>query len=95
MNNINEISKKNYKVAIFDDVYSLVTDESEETVKAVAKQVDAYMKEIAAKAPMMDVKKIAVLVALRFASLLAAKEVDCANVEQYHQRLITLIDSSL
>lgn len=93
MNNINEISKKSYKVAIFDDIYSLVTDESEETVKAVAKQVDAYMKEIAAKAPMLDVKKIAVLVALRFASLLAAKEVECVNIAQQHERIIALIDS--
>lgn len=95
MNNINEISKKSYRVAIFDDVYTLVTDETEETVKTVAKQVDTFMKEIATKAPTLDVKKIAVLVALRYASLLAAKEVELEHIDSQHKRIIALVDSSL
>lgn len=59
---------KSYKVNIFDDEYSLVTDESQEHISKSAAYIDSLMKEIAQKSSITDAKKLAVLAALRIAS---------------------------
>lgn len=57
---------KKYKARIFGELYAIVSDEDEAFVAEVVGRVDSLMKEIAAKpAAAIDVKKIAVLAALR------------------------------
>jgi cell division protein ZapA (FtsZ GTPase activity inhibitor) len=63
------MSKKTVHVTIFDETYSLVTDEQEEHLSKAALMVDQQMQEIA-QAGFTDTRKIAVLVALQLASKL-------------------------
>lgn len=62
--------KKSYKVQIFEETYVLSSDESEVLVFKAAEMVDTSMKEISHKFAITDVKKIAVLTALRIADKL-------------------------
>lgn len=59
---------RNYKVTIFGEHYSLMSDEPEAHVVGVAHKVDQLMKEIAAKMPQATTEKIAVFAALQLAS---------------------------
>lgn len=62
--------KKSYKVQIFEETYVLSSDEPEALVLKAAEMVDVSMKEISHKFAITDVKKIAVLTALRIADKL-------------------------
>lgn len=79
--------KKSYKVQIFEEYYVLSSDESEALVLKAAEIVDLAMKEISHHFAISDVKKIAVLSALRIASKLLHNECENDNKEQ---RMITL-----
>lgn len=83
---------KQYKVTIFGDHYSLMSDESEETVLKAAAFVDKTMNEIAEKSKLQDVKKVAILAALRSASLLTALESERDTAQRHYQKLNDLID---
>lgn len=86
---------KQYKVTIFGDHYSLMSDESEETVLKAASFVDSTMKEIADKSKLPDGKKVAILAALRAASLLTALESEREMNQRHYQKLNDLIDQEL
>jgi cell division protein ZapA (FtsZ GTPase activity inhibitor) len=60
-------SKQTVNVSIFDETYSLVTDELETHLKEAARLVDEQMRAIS-KSGIKDVQKIGVLVALQLAS---------------------------
>lgn len=60
--------KKRYIVHILGDDYTIISDESENHIMASAKQVDDLMTDIFNKVSSADVKKLAVLAALRIAS---------------------------
>ncbi|MFS8507482.1 MAG: cell division protein ZapA [Proteobacteria bacterium] len=60
-------SKQTVNVSIFDETYSLVTDELESHLMEAARLVDDQMRAIS-KAGIKDVQKIGVLVALQLAS---------------------------
>jgi cell division protein ZapA (FtsZ GTPase activity inhibitor) len=79
--------KKSYKVQIFEEHYVLSSDESEALVLKTAEIVDLAMKEISHHFAISDVKKIAVLSALRIASKLLHNERENDDKEQ---RMITL-----
>jgi len=81
--------KKSYKVQIFEDHYVLSSDESEALVLKAAEMVDVAMKEISHHFAITDVKKVAVLSALRIASKLLHHEREYGNKEQ---RMIALKD---
>lgn len=83
---------KQYKVTIFGDHYSLMSDESEETILKAASYVDNAMKEIAEKSKLQDGKKVAVLAALRAASLLAVLESEREAAQRHYQKLNDLVD---
>ena len=61
---------KTYKVTIFGEQYTFMSDESEQHVAFVAHIVDSTMQDIAQKMPRIPSGKIAVLVALQLASKL-------------------------
>ena len=69
---IDELQK--YKVTVFNESYSLVSDETELHVKKAASMVDAIIKEVVAHSPSIDVKKAAVLAALKLASALVTQD---------------------
>jgi len=86
---------KQYKVTIFGDHYSLMSDESEESILKAASMVDSMMKEIADKSKIQDGKKVAVLAALRVASFLTTLESERESVKRHYQKLNDLIDPEL
>lgn len=70
---------KKCKVSIFDEQYSLLSDESAERVVQAATLIDGYMREISVKGSIKDPKKVAVLAALRVASRMLQLETDLAH----------------
>lgn len=87
--------KKSYKVQIFEEHYVLSSDESDALVLKAAEMVDVAMKEISHHFAITDVKKIAVLSALRIASKLLHYERKHGNNEQRMIDLKDYIDQEL
>lgn len=56
---------KKYNVSVFNQTYSLVSDEEESVIVDAANRVDSLMKEISSRG--IDSKKAAVLAALKIA----------------------------
>ncbi len=86
---------KAYQLEIFGDNYSLVSDESEGHVISAAQLVDKYMKEIADKATIKNQQRIAVLAAVRIASILLYKEAALEEQRQYIDNMIEVISKEL
>jgi len=91
MNNI----KKSYRFTILDEEYSLVSDESEEHMQQVTQLVDSYMREIANNVTIKNKSRIAVLAAIRLASLFLNEKSTNESHNTYKQKLIDLIDNEL
>jgi cell division protein ZapA (FtsZ GTPase activity inhibitor) len=79
--------KKSYKVQIFEEHYVLSSDETEALVLKAAEMVNLSMKEISHQFALTDVKKIAVLSALRIADKLLHGE---REHDKNEQRMVTL-----
>jgi cell division protein ZapA (FtsZ GTPase activity inhibitor) len=87
--------KKSYKVQIFEETYVLSSDEPEALVVKAAEMVDASMKEISHKFAITDVKKIAVLTALRIADKLLHGEREHAKTKERTVALKDYIEQEL
>ncbi len=86
---------KNYKILIFGDEYSLLSDESEQHITESAALVDSLMKEIANKVSIKDPKKVAVLAALQVASRFMKLEKDAVARETKEADLVAKLDRFL
>lgn len=84
--------KNTYKLLIFGDHYSIVSDESQAQITKAAAYVDVLMKEISSKAVHVDEKRIAVLVALQLASKVLALESNKEYTDGCHKRLIDRLE---
>ena len=80
------------KLLIFGDHYSVVSDESPTQLTKAASTVDALMKEISAKVPHIDEKRIAVLVALQLASKITSLESQAEQTEMRHKELVDRVE---
>lgn len=87
--------RQNYTVTIFEEPYSLVSDEGYESVASSAHRVDELMKTIASKLQSNDVKRIAVLAALKLAHELKTMESRMAKQKQEESHLIDYINKEL
>ena len=91
--------KKSYKVSIFGETYSLLSDESDAYVTQAAQLIDSYMKEVAGKlSPQThtaQAKKCAVLAALRVAIILLKEKGRKEQRKQVEQNLVAWIDQEL
>ncbi|MFI5332805.1 MAG: cell division protein ZapA [Candidatus Babeliales bacterium] len=86
---------KQCKVHIFGDEYSLVSNESEEHIKAAAHLVDSLIRDIAHKGSVHQDKKVVVLAALQLASKALLLEQELADKKLQEERLATLLDTTL
>lgn len=86
--------KNSYKLLIFGDYYSIVTDESQDQVSKAAALIDSQLKEIASKISpsSVDEKRIAVLVSLQMASKVLFLESQLEQVSARHKELIDRIE---
>lgn len=87
--------KKAYKVQIFDEYYTLSSDEPEEFIIKTAHLVDTVMKDIDHQFVVTDQKKIAVLSAIRIASMFLKKEHEMLLDQNNQNALIHYIDQEL
>jgi cell division protein ZapA (FtsZ GTPase activity inhibitor) len=86
------MKNNSYKLLIFDDQYSVVSDESHTQLNKAALMVDSLMREISSKVAHVDEKRIAVLVALQMASKVLALELQIEHTSEYHQTLVDRIE---
>jgi len=86
------IEKNKLKIDIFDDQYSVISDESQEAILKASQLVDTLMREIADKSGLRDGKKIAVLSALRIASKLVDLESSLQRYEDKQRELSNIIE---
>ena len=87
--------KKIHKVQIFEEYYTLMSDDTESFVLKVAELVDMTMKEISRQTMITDSKKIAVLSALRIADQLLNCERNYTHDQQRRIALEHYIDQEL
>jgi len=88
-------TKKSYKVTIFGDQYTLVSDESETHIVQAAAAVDALMKEIADKSKVSDSKKYAIFAALQLASKLINLESEVRTNNLAKEKLLCKLEKDL
>lgn len=84
--------KNSYKLLIFGDHYSVVSDESQSQLAHAASMVDSLMKEISSKVPHIDEKRVAVLAALQLASKIIALESQIEHTSVRHKELVDRIE---
>jgi cell division protein ZapA (FtsZ GTPase activity inhibitor) len=88
-----DIMKNTYKLLIFDDQYSIVSDEPAMQINKAASMIDTCMRDIAAKLSHVDEKRVAVLVALQMASRILALESQLEGVSDHQKKLIDRIET--
>ena len=86
---------KRIEVQLYGESYSIISDEPLETVLEVAKQVDESMRLISRRTGLSDIKKIAVLSALKFATKQCKLEADVLTYDKACEALIHLIDKNI
>ena len=85
---------KKYKVTVLDESYSLLSDESEDHVKKAACIVDNIIKEIVTNSSSSDIKKIAILTAIKLASSMINMNTRTEQSVQNIEKLIALIEAN-
>lgn len=78
------MAKEKIQVSIFDEAYTLVTDEPEEHLKAAAALVDEIMRNTAS-AGVQGMQKMAILTALQLASRYLRKTSETQQRDQEYE----------
>lgn len=86
---------RKYHVSVLDDTYSLISDEPEDHVRHAVELVDTCMRKLASKSSDIDIKKIAVLVAIQLASKTIISRNDGHEMHACIDRLVQQIDEQL
>lgn len=86
---------KRYEVMVCGQVYSLVSDRPLDYIDQAAALIDSSLKELKVKAPQLDEKRAAVLVALQMASKFLETEATQASCHDHALQLIELIQRAL
>lgn len=84
-----------YKVTIAGESYFLVSDESEEHIRSVARYVDEQIRSVAQAGHIDDIKRVAVLVALQCASKMMVNERSASDVAKTSEQLVELVSKQL
>lgn len=92
--------KKNYKVSIFGETYSLVSDEAESHLVQSAQLLDSLMHQIGQHIPAMQshnarAKQCAVLSALQIASTLLRTQAMWDESQRKQNDLVLLLEQTL
>lgn len=85
---------KKYKARIFGEVYTVVSDEDDGFVLDVVHRVDAMMKDLASKPAMMgDVKKMAVLIALKATEEFLSLQQEREQEQKHCEKIMMLLNN--
>ena len=83
---------KKYQINVFEESFTIVSDDSEKLVMDTVSYVDSLMKEISLKSATLDPKKVAILAALKIASKSFKLESELEKIKKLEDHLSTLID---
>jgi cell division protein ZapA (FtsZ GTPase activity inhibitor) len=86
---------KRIDVLLYGETYSVISDESEEKVLEVARQVDELMRLISRRTGLSDIKKIAVLTALKLATSQRKLEEEVAHNRLAYEKLISVVSENI
>lgn len=86
---------KRYEVTICGQAYSLVSDRPLDFIDQAAALIDSSLKELKTKAPQLDEKRAAVLVALQMASKFLEAEATQESYDDHALQLVELIQKAL
>ena len=87
--------RRSYKINVFGDEYSLVSNESEEHMAQAASIIDVAMREIDQKARIGDAKKVAVLAAMRIVSKLLHLQKEMESNKEREAELVVRIENDI
>ncbi len=86
---------KRYDVTVCGQAYSLVSDRPLDYINQAAALIDSSLKELKIKAPQLDEKRAAVLVALQMASKFLETEAAQLTCHDHALQLVELIQKAL
>ena len=86
---------KRYTVSILGDSYTLLSDESGESISKAANMIDVLLREILEKTSIDDPKRAAVLAAFKIASRVVKLEAEKIKEEKKSQEIIGMIDKQI
>ncbi len=89
------VGLNHYTVTIFGSAYTVVSDESLESVLKAASLVDSMMQDIARKNPLLSVHIVAILVALQISHQQLKAQTENENDALLCKTLISLADQCL
>jgi cell division protein ZapA (FtsZ GTPase activity inhibitor) len=89
------INTRNYKVVINGEEYNLVSDEGEAKVLHAVRLVDELISQLSSQQGHIDKRKIAILVALQFASKYLQNESLLVQQKQQEDALTNRIEQLL
>lgn len=83
---------KKYQINVFEESFTIVSDDSEELVMDTVSYVNCLMKEISQKSAILDPKKIAILAALKIAGKMLKLESELDKTKKDEDHLLNLIE---
>lgn len=86
---------KKYQLNIFDESYTIVSDESEVEVLKVVSHVNSIMRDIAQKTSSGDIKKISVFAALQLAKKINDLEVENKKIKEEKEEIFSRIEKQI
>lgn len=86
---------KKYQINIFDESYTVISDESEKEVRDVVLLVDSMMREIVGQSTNIDKKKVAIFAALKLAKKMLILQSESNRLKDCQNNLINIIDKDL
>jgi len=86
---------RKYQINIFDETYTILSDESEQEINETVGMVDSLIKEITSKSSAIDSKKVAIFVALKIAGKFRALQFEYNKFNEKEKLLIQSIEKEL
>lgn len=86
---------ENHTVSIFDDTYTLKSDEGSTAVALLAQRVDTLMREISLKTTCTDARRVAVLALIKMVHQLQTLEAQLQQKNHEESQLVNYINQQL
>lgn len=84
-----------YAVSIFDDTYTLMSDEGSAAVALLAQRVDTLMREISLKTASSDTRRVAVLALIKMVHQLQTLEHQLQQKHNEESELVNYINQQM
>lgn len=89
------IERKEYKIFIFGQEFSIVSDESEQDVLLIEQQINDIASALSGQMNNLDTKKLAILTSLQLASKMVSSNKKNCEYDFAIEGLVQFIDSQV